>query len=248
MWGIIKMIHHDVSFFRDVQQAKKTMTSTLSLAPPTSADIVYLAVREHIMTAQLAPGERLVHRQLAKQYGVSNIPVVEALRRLESDGLVTSYPNAGAQVKSWSQDDIRGAYLAREALEGVTCRLFVENASPREKALLADCGHKFDAACEAESEDAARTADIALHLYIAGDYNATARSSALFGLVKNSCLLTATIRSVSSNYPANRFNGGPIGVHDELIEALNSGDPDLAERTGKAHVRNSMEDVMRQLP
>lgn len=216
------------------------MTATLSLAPPTSADTVYLAVRESIMMAQLAPGARLVHRQLAKQFGVSNIPVVEALRRLESDGLVTSYPNAGAQVKAWSEDDIQGAFLAREALEGVTCRLFAESASPREKARLSDFGRKFDDACLAEDEQAARAADIALHLYIAGDYNMIARTSALFGLVKNSCLLTATIISVSVGDATAQFQGGPIGIHDELIAALNSSDANLAEYIGEAHVRNSL--------
>lgn len=219
----------------------------MSVTPLTSADNVYLAMRESIMTAQLMPGERLLHRQLAKQFGVSNIPVVEALRRLESDGLVISYPNAGAQVKAWSEEDIEGAFLAREALEGVTCRLFVENASPREKAKLADYGRKFDAACEVEDEYGARLADIALHLYIAGDYNASARSSALYRLVKNSCLLTATIRSVSADSSVKHFQGGPIGVHNELIAALNSADPDLAERTGKAHVRHPMEEVMQQM-
>lgn len=219
----------------------------MSLAPSTSADTVYFAMRESIMAAQLAPGERLLHRQLAKQFGVSNIPVVEALRRLESDGLVTSYPNAGAQVKAWSEEDIQGAFLAREALEGVTCRLFVENASSREKAKLADFGRRFDEFCVAEDDHGARAADIALHLYVAGDYNATARSSALFGLVKSSCLLTATIRSVSADNSTKRLQGGPIGVHGELIAALNSADPDLAERTGKAHVRNSLEDVMKKL-
>ena len=223
------------------------MLLTISDKPSTSADTVYRTMRESIMAAQLVPGERLVHRQLAKQFGVSNIPIVEALRRLESDGLVTSYPNTGAQVKSWSEEDVEGAFLAREALEGVTCRLFVANASPREKARLFDFGRKFDEACMAEDTHAARAADIALHLYIAGNYSATSRSSALYKLVKNSCLLTATIRSVTAEEPPPRFQGGPIGVHDELIAALHSNEPDFAERIGKEHVHNVMESVMQQL-
>lgn len=197
------------------------------------------------MTAEWEQGKRLVHRQLAKQFGASNSPVLEALRRLESEGLVTSYPNAGAQVKVWTADDVYGTYLAREALEGVTCRLFVEQASPREKAKLTDFGKAFDDACKAKKYDEARKTDIALHLYIAGNYNPVAQSSTLFRLVKNSCLLAATIRSICVDKPVARADAGPIGVHDKLIEALNADDLDLAERTGKAHVRESMEEVLK---
>lgn len=216
-----------------------TMSSTI-------ADTVYLAMRDDIMTAQLEPGDRLIHRQLAKQFGVSNIPIVEALRRLESDGLVISYPNAGAEVKTWAEDDIRGAFLAREALEGVACRLFIENTSQRERARLADYGRRFDEACLAEDVQAACEADIALHLYIAGGYNASAGTSALFGLVKSSCLLTITILNRTALKLPGQFEKH-VGGHDELIAVLNSGDGDLAERTGKSHVRNALEAMVKRL-
>ena len=221
-------------------------------APPfsatsTAADTIYQAMRDCIVSAQWMPGDRLVHRHLAKQFGTSNIPVLEALRRLESEGLITSYPNAGAQVKVWSEEDIRGTFLAREALEGVTSRLFVEQATPREKEKLAGFGKKFDDACRSGDHDGARQADIALHLYIAGNYNPVAQSSALFRMVKNSCLLTVTIHSIAVGKPLEQVVAGPIGVHDDLIAALNSSDADLAERTAKAHVRNSMEGIVRRL-
>jgi len=210
----------------------------------TTADSIYHIMRERIVSAEWMPGERLVHRHLAKHFGASNSPVLEALRRLESEGLVTSYPNAGAQVKVWTEDDIRGTFLAREALEGVTCRLFAENASPREKAKLVDLGKNFDDACKAKEFDAGREADIAFHLYVAGNYNTAAQSSTLFRLVKNSCLLAATIRSICMEKPVKKTIAGPVGVHDSLIEALNSNNPEHAENTGKAHVRESMEGVL----
>lgn len=210
----------------------------------TTADSIYLTMRDRIVSAEWMPGERLVHRQLAKQFGASNSPVLEALRRLESEGLVTSYPNAGAQVRVWTESDIRGAFLAREALEGVTCRLFAGQASPSEKAKLAGLGKTFDDACKAGEYDTARQADIGFHLYVAGNYNPVAQSSVLFRLVKNSCLLAATIRSICTEQPIERTIAGPVGVHDPLIEALNSDDPEYAERAGKTHVQESMEEVL----
>lgn len=220
------------------------MSSILSSTPVTTADSIYTAMRDKIIAAELMPSQRLVHRQLAKEFGASNSPVLEALRRLESEGLITSYPNAGAQVKVWQEDDITETFLAREALEGVTCRLFVQKASPREKARLEEFGRRYDEACRAEQYDVACKEDIALHLYIAGEYSPATQATSLFRLVKNSCLLTMTIRNISQVSDQQQFEAGPIGVHDELIAALNSGDPDLAERAGKAHVRASLEGII----
>lgn len=112
----------------------------------------------------------------------------------------------------------------------------MENASPREKAKLTELNAAFDDACGLSDRNTVRQADINLHLYIAGGYNHTTRSSVLFRMVKNSCLLSATIRSNCDS----KITIGPIGVHDELVKALQSGDIDAAEQAGKAHVRGSL--------
>lgn len=213
----------------------------------TTADSIYLAMREKIVMAELMPGERLVHRQLAKEFGSSNIPVLEALRRLESEGLVISHPNAGAHVKRWDEDDIEGTFLAREALEGVACRLFVERASAREKKRLPELGLDIDNACRMRDLEALCQADIAFHLYIAGDYNAAARTSTLFRLVSNSCVLTATIGAICIDGVVEENPFGPVGGHDRLIAALSGDDPDLAEWEGKAHVREVLEILSQML-
>lgn len=223
--------------------------SSKVIAPSDSnaGDAIYLAMRTQIITAQLQPGERLVQRQLAKQFGSSNIPVLEAIRRLESEGLVVSYPNVGARVKVWDEDDIRGAFLAREALEGVACRIFVEQASPREKSRLTEMGQKIDEAClTGDLEELFRT-DIAFHIYVAGEYNPKAQASALFRLVQSSCLLTATIRGGSFD---GRLEVKPMESyrnHNELIAALQGNDPDLAEQLGKKHVRTVLETYNRNI-
>src|SRR5438046_2145375 len=100
----------------------------------TSGDRVYQAIRGLILSGELAPGDRLVQRQLARRFGTSNIPVVEALRRLEYDGLVEGCANWSSTVRRWTFADIEALYLAREALEGVTCRLFAERAGMAERA------------------------------------------------------------------------------------------------------------------
>ncbi len=213
----------------------------------TTSESIYKAIREGIIRGKWMPGERLVHRQLAKHFSSSSIPVLEALRRLEGEGLVVSQPNVGARVKLWTEEDVIATYLAREALEGVTCRLFAINASPREKAKCDLICEQFDEACRNGEVDEATRIDQELHLYIAGNYNAAARELALFRIMKNSCLLTLTLRSIAMVIPLDKSYAGPIGIHDELIAALNSGDGDRAEAAGKKHVRSSLEGLVGEL-
>jgi DNA-binding GntR family transcriptional regulator len=214
----------------------------------SASERVYLEMRERISTAVWKPGERLVLRQLAGIFGVSNIPILEALRRLESEGLTISYPNSGAQVRSWDEDDIRGAYLAREALEGVTSRLFAEQASKTAKTKLVEYGRRFNELCRQGNLTAGRKVDVQLHLHVARNADSRPSNSnnpsSLYRLVENSHLLAATIHNACYDGSSALDIKRSEGRHDVLIEALNSGDPDLAERAGKEHVRTTMEEVM----
>jgi DNA-binding GntR family transcriptional regulator len=86
-------------------------------------DQVYVAVRERILTGELARGSRLRQEELADELGVSRTPLREALRRLASEGLVDFNPNRGATV---SRDDVANfwhAWAARVAIEPGAARL-----------------------------------------------------------------------------------------------------------------------------
>src|SRR2546428_9132914 len=89
----------------------------------------YTAVREEILRGQLRPGTALSRRRLARDLGMSVVPVAEALRRLEDDGLVESRPRAGTRVRVPSEKDIRELYELREALESQSARLFAARAT-----------------------------------------------------------------------------------------------------------------------
>ena len=64
----------------------------------TKQERVYRAVRERILSGTYGPGFRVVIDALAEEFGVSALPVREAIWRLEAEGLVIYRPNAGAQV------------------------------------------------------------------------------------------------------------------------------------------------------
>jgi DNA-binding GntR family transcriptional regulator len=65
---------------------------------PTKQERVYAAIRERILRGTYGPGYRVVIDSLAEEFEVSALPVREAIRRLEAEGLVVYRPNAGAQV------------------------------------------------------------------------------------------------------------------------------------------------------
>ena len=85
--------------------------------PRTLAEKAFEALHEAIVSGALAPGERLRITELAAALGVSHLPVREALRRLESTGLVEHIPHRGGRVTELSLDDLREIYDARLLLE-----------------------------------------------------------------------------------------------------------------------------------
>lgn len=76
-------------------------------------------LRAAIFDGSLAPGDRIRQEALGAELGVSRIPVREALRSLEREGLVTIVPHSGARVARLEFDELREIYLMREAIEPV---------------------------------------------------------------------------------------------------------------------------------
>ncbi len=80
-------------------------------------ELVYESIRSAILQGELAPGERLVIDEIASTLDVSQIPVREALRQLESDGFVTIRPYVGAAVTQLEADRISEVFHLLEAME-----------------------------------------------------------------------------------------------------------------------------------
>jgi DNA-binding GntR family transcriptional regulator len=183
---------------------------------------------------------RLVQRKLASDLGVSIIPISEALRRLESEGLVICHAGLGAQVQAWTPDDVTGIHLLREYLEAATSRLFAEKASPAECLTLKELGQRYDECLAEEDPMALIRADINLHLYIAKH----SKSPTLAQFAENFCMITIAMKNAlwRSKKPAPGPRREP-GIHNELIAAITSRDPEAAEQAARAHVRQAALDV-----
>jgi DNA-binding GntR family transcriptional regulator len=90
--------------------------------PHSSVDRAYREIRDAIVRGDHPPGSPLRHRDLSDRYGVSLIPIREALRRLEVERLVETRQNHGARVAPISAADVRDAYATRILLEAEALR------------------------------------------------------------------------------------------------------------------------------
>lgn len=127
------------------------MTEMAVLEPLSDRGSLVDQVRESIYaaisTGKLDPGTRLREIPLSRHFGVSTTPVREALRRLESEGLVLVLPRRGAVVVTMNERIVRDLYDLRLILEVAAARRAVEAESPdldRVYALMAECERHVD--------------------------------------------------------------------------------------------------------
>ena len=102
----------------------------------TAAEKAYRTLREKILTGEFAQGEKLSQRKMAALAGVSIIPVIEALVRLEHDGLVEYKPQWGARVPLLTEEKVRDLFAFREAIECQVARLLAGSLTTHQKQRL----------------------------------------------------------------------------------------------------------------
>lgn len=102
----------------------------------TTAEWVVERLKDDILTGRLAPGTKLVERDLAERYGVSRTPLREALNQLVARQLATTIPYRGVFVRKVDLDFARDVYEVRSALEGLAGKLAAERATKDELRLV----------------------------------------------------------------------------------------------------------------
>ncbi|HEX5400686.1 MAG TPA: GntR family transcriptional regulator [Pseudonocardiaceae bacterium] len=106
------------------------------IAAPLRMQVVE-QLREMIVGGDFAPGDRLVEAPLCEHFGVSRTVVREAIRQLESEGLITIIANHGPVVTELSAADTQALYEVRMSLEGLAGMLFAQRADQHQRAELA---------------------------------------------------------------------------------------------------------------
>ncbi len=202
-------------------------------------------LRQSIISGRLNPGDRLLERELIAMMGVSRTVIREALRQLESEGLVAIIPNKGPVVRSLTVDEARDLYTIRAVLEGLAARLFVEQASDAQIARLEQALRVVEKAYA--SGNAARMLETKNSFYEA--LFAGAKSSTLSSMLG---MLHGRIwrwRALGLRHPKrsperDRESMTNLGA---VLKAIRARDADLAEKTLREEVSKAAAEVRRLL-
>ena len=124
---------------------------------------IYFALRERILSNDIVPGTHLVMRDVANQYRASDIPVREALRMLEGDGLVETAPYRGARVTTLTAKEVEETYFIRSHLESIATGLAAERITDAELAQLDRLMDEMRAAVEAQDGPAFSDLNLEFH-------------------------------------------------------------------------------------
>jgi DNA-binding GntR family transcriptional regulator len=103
----------------------------------------YEEIRQAIVEGRYRAGQRLIEKNLGEEFQVSRTPVREALRALESEGLVVSLPNKGAIVRSLSAQDVYDIYDLRVRLESLAAERAARDPRPEQLAVLTKANEDF---------------------------------------------------------------------------------------------------------
>jgi DNA-binding GntR family transcriptional regulator len=197
----------------------------------TLAGRVYRALQREITTGTIRPGQRLVRREIAKRLGVSPIPVIEALLRLEQDGLVGSKPNCGARVREWTLETVENECMLREAIECQVARLIAESAGDRQFDELEAAARHLDGLMQ--RADPGSVIGMELHM----EFHLRLAELAGFPLLVQQLRGAWVRRLMQVNWLNATIEPVPANWHQALVVVLCRRDVDAAEKAMREHVR-----------
>jgi DNA-binding GntR family transcriptional regulator len=130
----------------------------------TKQQAIYRQLKDRILEGDLVPGQRLIIEELAKESGLSIIPVREALQMLQSERLVEIRPHAGATVSSIAPENIEEVFTILEGMEAVTVRRIATRRPPGLEKKLGDLIAQMDLAQKKHDVEKWSALNIKFHL------------------------------------------------------------------------------------
>jgi DNA-binding GntR family transcriptional regulator len=204
----------------------------LDSAPASLADKAYIAIRDQLIMLDIRPGEPIDDDVLAKSLGMGRTPVREALKRLEGDRLVVSYPRRGTFATGMDIADLAHISEIRVQLEPLAARRAAERAPRTTRAELGELASQIEALdiVQADRTELMRW-DLTVHRAI---YKAANNPHLEDVLIRYDNLATR----IHCMF-LDRLSTGDMHVvaeHVELLRAIAAGDADRADELAREHV------------
>jgi DNA-binding GntR family transcriptional regulator len=252
--GAISKAEKGLNFVYDIFSTKKTMLPWLtessadrfsdvrdtSLAKLVRDDMLGL-----ILKGVLSPGQRINEPDVASRLGVSRVPVREALRELESSGLVVARKHSGVFVRELAEPEIRDLYQMRALLDGYAGQQAALRSTAHNKALLATLDDAIAAMMAA-----ANTPDVQRY------YGENLRFHWAIIESAGNQTLTDTYRGIVQKLHLSRLKNlahdigmqASITEHLEIVQAVRAGDPGRCNTLLSAHVMGAHSRLLAPAP
>ena len=211
------------------------------LESATLAAQIQVRLEEAIYTGQLKPGQRLIETDLAEALQVSRASFREALRLLQSKGLVVTTHRRGTFVAEITPTDVRDIYTLRILLEGFAIRQVTELPAQ-------DVLDRLDLLVERLRDCAARRDHIGIVDLDVEFHRTICQATGNKKLLEHWEALVAPVRAfLLTKYRV--FDDSPeiAQGHERLVNAIRDHKPDLAEELLKSHIIDTAEEVLRIL-
>ena len=198
----------------------------------SSSEKIANQLRDQILHGQVKPGSRILQEQLAEEFGASRLPVRDALRRLQAEGLVTIVANTGAWVSKLTKAECEDAYQIRERLEPVLIRKSVASMTKETIEELRKLVAKVE-----------KSADVETFLRLDREFHLLSYSHAPQGMIRD---LIERLWNTTQHYRRAfaKLSGIEPGSvthleHRLILDALERGDLEDLEQNLAAHIRRT---------
>jgi DNA-binding GntR family transcriptional regulator len=204
-------------------------------------DEAFISLRKAILKGHFKPGERLVEKDLAQQMNISRTPIREAFRKLELEGLVDYAPRKGVVVVGVSPEDALEIYTICSVLEGLAARLAANNRSNEELGTLKKLLFGMEECIKKDKIDKLQTLHSNFHTSVAK----LSKSPRLYQLIVSLRDYVGNFTEISYYLPGRLQHGWK--EHKEIIDAIDKGDDDMAERAARDHLMLAKESFLRAI-
>jgi DNA-binding GntR family transcriptional regulator len=217
----------------------------MTTSPPDAGAAARVAgyLRGAILSGEIGPGEWIRQEEVAERLGASRLPVREALRMLEAEGLAEHERHRGARVPSLSMHEVDVMYRMREQLEQLAIAESIPNLTAGEIAHLEEVQEQIEALRHDDDADVARFLELDREFHLAG--YAGCRIEQLTGSVVRLWNSTAHYRRafVTLSGPGRAWVIN--AEHRLLLDAISRRDSVDAERVVAGHVRRTRIELTR---
>jgi DNA-binding GntR family transcriptional regulator len=199
--------------------------------PSSMAEAAYRAIQDRLIRLDIRPGAPISEEDLCQRLGLGRTPVREALKRLEHERLVVTYPRRGTFATEINVTDLTYVLEIRELLEPAAAASAARRATRADRAAFGTLGGELAAATVREERpDELMTLDMRIHRAVyAAAHNPYLEDTLIrYGNLATRiwCLFLDRLEGMAAH----------VGEHGQLLAALIEGDADRAAEIARQHV------------